>query len=326
MLPIETIITLNEETLNKQSRSFAIPILQLDECFRIPVMVQYNLNKTIDTIEDHPHLTIGEKISFIERFCVALKEKRHCEYLQNKLLNITEHNESFVLRNYEATIALFNSMSDAEQGLATHWTLEMAKGMCHYLQTPIITPADLNDYCYYVAGTVGVFLTDLLALNGCGIHPEFVENAKSQAIHFGLFLQKLNVIRDFSEDTMIRNRLFWPQAYFQQDLEKMQILNRLCKETLDNDVRSAIAYFSHIPQGNESFDYFIRYILGSGLQYLKLLINNPLFFSEQKIRLPKILIQQLYNRVVKQTKNEFTHDCERLYQLCIESMSACFSE
>ena len=46
---LEKSIEANEECLINQSRSFAIPILNLDDRFKIPIMVEYNLNKTIDT-------------------------------------------------------------------------------------------------------------------------------------------------------------------------------------------------------------------------------------------------------------------------------------
>ena len=49
---LEKWIKANEQSLINQSRSFSLPILNLDDRFRTPVMVEYNLNKTIDTIED----------------------------------------------------------------------------------------------------------------------------------------------------------------------------------------------------------------------------------------------------------------------------------
>ena len=35
----------------------------------------------------------------------------------------------------------------------------MAEGMCTFLKKSINTHNDLNEYCYYVAGTVGLYLT-----------------------------------------------------------------------------------------------------------------------------------------------------------------------
>ena len=64
----ETWIKANEESLIKQSRSFAIPILNLDIRFRPPIMVEYNLNKTIDTIEDSISLEPDEKNRFDSYF------------------------------------------------------------------------------------------------------------------------------------------------------------------------------------------------------------------------------------------------------------------
>jgi farnesyl-diphosphate farnesyltransferase len=37
----------------------------------------------------------------------------------------------------------------------------MNKGMQKYLDKKVETFAELDEYCYYVAGTVGGFLTDL---------------------------------------------------------------------------------------------------------------------------------------------------------------------
>ena len=72
---LEMWIKANEESLIKQSRSFSIPILNLDERFLIPIMVEYNLNKTIDTIEDSPGLETDEKIHLIQDFCNCLKRE-----------------------------------------------------------------------------------------------------------------------------------------------------------------------------------------------------------------------------------------------------------
>ncbi|MEJ2024753.1 MAG: hypothetical protein P8Y00_07030, partial [Deltaproteobacteria bacterium] len=60
--PLQRLIAANEEALIQQSRSFSLPILKLDGRFKTPIMVQYNLNKSIDTIEDSVVLETGEKI------------------------------------------------------------------------------------------------------------------------------------------------------------------------------------------------------------------------------------------------------------------------
>lgn len=311
---MSSIMQANEETLLKQSRSFAIPILHLEERFRTPIMVQYNLNKTIDTIEDNPHLSVEDKIQWIHRFCEALLQGKSDPQLQTTLTAVTPVDESYVFSNYPATIALYNQLSQAERHLAHTWTEEMADGMCRFLKKDIITMQDLNQYCYYVAGSVGIYLTRLLQLKGDDIKPHDNQQWEDNAVHFGLFLQKLNVIRDYKEDLYDKQRSFWPREFAESGLDKLEQLNHLCEETVRHDVPAAIQYCCDLPAGNASYDYFIRFILRSGLEYMKLLYNNERVFAAHKVKLPRFLIQHLYRRVARQTRETFVHDAYRLHE------------
>ena len=101
-------IKANEETLLKQSRSFAIPIMNLDDRFRLPVMVEYNLNKTIDTIEDSTEIEPDEKISLIREFCEHLQRNEISRNVRKRMLDATVHEEAYVFKNHEYIINLFN--------------------------------------------------------------------------------------------------------------------------------------------------------------------------------------------------------------------------
>jgi farnesyl-diphosphate farnesyltransferase len=304
----------NEESLINQSRSFSIPILKLDERFRTPIMVEYNLNKTIDTIEDSTDLQADEKIQLIKTFQHYLEEGRLSTEVQERMLEVTPQEEAFVFKNYQATINLYSTLSDDEKSLANKWTGEMAQGMCAFLKKPINTSADLNEYCYYVAGTVGLYLTNLLKLKGSNITDEIFENLAINSVSFGLFQQKLNIIRDYEEDKITKKKSFWPQSYFEKEKDKVKILNRMCFDVLKNDIPRAIEYFKFLPPGNESYDYFIRFILCSGIEYWKILKNERSVFSQTKVKLPREFIQTLYGQVSSQTREEFSDYCERFYE------------
>lgn len=306
-------IKANEESLVRQSRSFAIPILKLDGRFKIPVMVQYNINKAIDTIEDSTGLDAQEKQDLIRSFCDHLEEARASSEVKERMLRVTPPGEAFVFKNCEATIALYNTLSSEEKELSRKWTLEMAKGMCEFLTRPIIDQKDLNQYCYYVAGTVGLYLTDLLNLKGRNMSDMVYGVLRRKAVPFGLFLQKLNVIRDFVEDQVTRKRSFWPRTTFAPGGDKVDALNRMISETMENDVPHAIGYFSAIPAGNDSYDYFIRFILSSGLEYVAILRNNASVFSGAQVKLPKHLILDLYEKVSSWTREGFAAYCKELY-------------
>lgn len=123
---LEKWIKANEQSLINQSRSFSLPILNLDDRFRTPVMVEYNLNKTIDTIEDSTGLEPDEKIYLITTFCTYLERDSYSSEVQNRMLEVTPEEEAFVFNNYEATIRLYNTLSSEEKELARRWTGEMA--------------------------------------------------------------------------------------------------------------------------------------------------------------------------------------------------------
>ena len=311
---LERWIKANENSLINQSRSFSLPILKLDDRFRVPVMVEYNLNKTIDTIEDSTGLEPDEKIYLITTFCQFLERDNYSTEVQNRMLEVTPEEEAFVFKNYEATISLYNTLSTEEKELARRWTGEMAEGMCTFLKKPIKTHHDLNDYCYYVAGTVGLYLTNLLKLNGSNVSDEIFERLSVTAVSFGLFQQKLNIIRDFIEDKITKKRSFWPQSYFEEEKDNVRILNRMCFDVLKNDIPRAIEYFGLLPPGNDSYDYFIRFILCSGIEYWKILNSEISVFSETKVKLARIFIQNLYGNVSSQTREEFLNYCQRFYQ------------
>jgi farnesyl-diphosphate farnesyltransferase len=277
---LEQWVKANEQSLINQSRSFSLPILNLDDRFRVPVMVEYNLNKTIDTIEDATGLEADEKIDLIMTFCTYLERDSYSSAVQNRMLEVTPEEEAFVFKNYEATIRLYKTLPSEEKELARRWTGEMAKGMCTFLKKPIKTHHDLNEYCYYVAGTVGLYLTNLLMLKGSNVSNEIFARLSVHAVSFGLFQQKLNIIRDFVEDKISKKRSFWPQSYFEKEKDNVKILNRMCFDVLKNDIPGAIEYFRLLPPGNDSYDYFIRFILCSGIEYWKILKSERSVFSE----------------------------------------------
>jgi len=306
-------IKANEEALVQQSRSFSVPILKLDDRFRTPIMVQYNLNKAIDTIEDSTALEVAEKIDLIKAFCLYLQKDTWSAKIRERMLQVTPPDESFVFRNYEQIVRLANTLSNEEKSLSKKWTVEMGEGMCRFLTQVISTPRDLNRYCYYVAGTVGIYLTELLQLKGANVTEETFEKLKERAVSFGTFLQKLNIIRDFIEDNDARSRTFWPRIYFEEEKDLLKILDRMLDDTFSNDLPGAIEYNACLPPGNESFEYFIRFILASGIEYWKMLQGNKAVFSNEKVKLPRTFMTNLYAKVAALDSRQFSDYCNRYY-------------
>jgi len=63
-------------------------------------------------------------------------------------------------------------------------------------------------YCHYVAGLVGIGLSQLFSASL--LEDRLVGEDTALSNSMGLFLQKTNIIRDYLEDVM-QGRQFWPQ-------------------------------------------------------------------------------------------------------------------
>ena len=63
-------------------------------------------------------------------------------------------------------------------------------------------------YCHYVAGLVGIGLSQLFSASGLEAAQVGEDTRLSNSM--GLFLQKTNIIRDYLED-VVQGRLFWPK-------------------------------------------------------------------------------------------------------------------
>ncbi len=311
------IIHSNIESLKQQSRSFAIPILKLDFYLQKPIMAEYNLNKSIDTIEDSLVLDADEKKYLIDEFCNSLSNGTISNIVKKRMLDITPEKEKFVFKNYAATIHLYNSLNSKEKYLTLSKTMEMAHGMKYFLDHKINTMDDLNEYCYYVAGTVGLYLVELMHLHH-SYDSSTMTKQQEQALGFGRFLQKLNIIRDFQEDQLKNQGSFWPQEILNNYPNKKSCLNFLCHDTLLKDVKSAINFYKDLPEYNKSFDSFIKFILFSGLEYIKILRNNSQVFSKIKVKLPKLAITSLYKRICNLNKDKFLKSCYNILEQELE--------
>jgi farnesyl-diphosphate farnesyltransferase len=78
-------------------------------------------------------------------------------------------------------------------------------------QVLIETVGDLDQYCYYVAGTVGNLLCDLFTLHSPLIGAKRAKSLRALSVSFGLGLQLTNILKDVQEDKG-RNVSYIPSA------------------------------------------------------------------------------------------------------------------
>ena len=99
--------------------------------------------------------------------------------------------------------AVFLSLKKEYRDVIADITKRMGAGMSNFIKREVETLQDWDEYCHYVAGLVGIGLSDLWV----GSMLENEQFAKEEALSnsMGLFLQKTNIIRDYLEDIEVGN-------------------------------------------------------------------------------------------------------------------------
>ena len=123
--------------------------------------------------------------------------------------------ERALLEEFDRVVRAYLSLKPQYQSTIKDITRRMAEGMNLFMTKKVVAKTDYDLYCHYVAGLVGIGLSQLFS--GSGLEGPQVSTSEDTANHMGLFLQKTNIIRDFLEDHEDLNeetgdrRVFWPK-------------------------------------------------------------------------------------------------------------------
>lgn len=189
--------------LSKVSRSFSVVIRLLPDDLQDAVCVFYLVLRGLDSIEDDTKVDKGTRVALLTDLHNLL------DHPHWNVSNIgTDDNYSQLLAHFHKVIACYRTLDPQYQKVIKDICREMGIGMIKYLDREIEETAEYNEYCYYVAGLVGVGLTELFVSSGYE-NKQLLHNKELQ-ISMGQFLQKTNIIRDVRED-LDEERTFWPR-------------------------------------------------------------------------------------------------------------------
>lgn len=195
--------------LKETSRTFFIPISFLEPPLKKTVASAYLCMRAIDEIEDHPDLADDVKQKLLLAASHLLKTGFDREQYENLVSPYSHTLPAVTLR-----LADWVSVCPAEiVETVKEYTAVMAEGMAKWVEKKwiITTKEDLDDYTYYVAGLVGVLLSDLWKWHdGTETDPEL-------AIGFGRGLQAVNMLRNYDED-LERGVTFVPDGWNRDDM------------------------------------------------------------------------------------------------------------
>lgn len=192
------------DTLDKVSRSFAAVIRQLPSELRDPVCIFYLVLRGLDSVEDDPDVEANYKTQLLLSFHEKMQNPNF------KLPGIGDTPQyKELMGNFDKITRCFLNLDPSYQFVIADITQKMGEGMAKYADFKPDTIEDWDEYCYYVAGLVGIGLSALFSASGKEHY--WLKNEEKLSNSMGLFLQKTNIIRDYFED-LPQGRMFWPQS------------------------------------------------------------------------------------------------------------------
>lgn len=229
------------QMLKETSRTFYIPINLLGSTLKKTVGSAYLCMRAIDEIEDHE--TLGAKVK--ENLLRATSD-----LLKQPAFNNTAYTE--LIEPYrqslpEVTIRLGDWISVCPTDITEkvkESTATMANGMADWVRKDweIKTTEDLNDYTYYVAGLVGVMLSDIWYWY------DGTKTDRELAIGYGKGLQAVNILRNQHEDYAERGVRFIPDGWNRDDMFEYADENlKLADKYMKDITNKRILLFCKIP-------------------------------------------------------------------------------
>jgi len=209
--------------LPRVSRTFAINIESLDGRLRDAVRAAYLLCRAADALEDSWPGTSPEVIGRFERFLQALAgDRAAAAALAADAARMPEARDDLeLLAHLPLVLADLEARPAAEQDIVREGVRTLASGMSRYAARAAERPAgacyvdddaELSDYCWVVAGCVGVMLTRLFELRLPAARDPARERRRELAPVVGEALQLTNIVLDLPTD-LRRGRCYLPASW-----------------------------------------------------------------------------------------------------------------
>jgi farnesyl-diphosphate farnesyltransferase len=193
------------------SRTFALSIAMLPPTLREAVGDAYLLCRIVDSIEDDARLSIDQRLALFDVFDDVVGDDSRDEVLLERAARRTGLGEtaaeSELCARSGAVLRVFRALDRSRREAIRPHVLEMSRGMREYAtraardgRLRISDLADLERYCYFVAGTVGKLLTELFVLDVPGLDARTLADLHARAVPFGVGLQLVNIVKDVAVD------------------------------------------------------------------------------------------------------------------------------
>lgn len=284
-----------EFMLAKVSRTFALNIRVLPLRLRHQVLLAYLFCRMADTLEDDGDLEAPEKAALLESFRGLFPPGPGWETRVAGFLNAvpahwadSDRWDRLLVSHARWIFPQLREFPEPAVRAISACVDEMATGMIRFTARQEAVKAggvligslkDLDDYCYFVAGTVGNLLCDLFAAHSPLISKGRAKALRALSVSFGLGLQLTNILKDIHDD---RERNV---SYIPQDLLSAHGLTQASFLSAEGRGRAADVIEHLIRKANNHLEDAMAYscLLPRLEPRLRLFCLWPLFMAEETL-------------------------------------------
>ena len=197
--------------LSGVSRSFTQVIPLLPSKIEKDVTIFYLVLRALDTIEDDMTLSKTQKLDALTSFPSYWKERGASAHVP---LAGAGHERS-LLQHLDRVKGVYDTLPSSSRETIADTCERMSAGMRDFIGRDTaahdtISVPEYHRYCHIAAGLVGEGLTHIFVRRE--VESESLLDRMESAHALGVFLQKVNIIRDVCEDTK-NGRHYWPREW-----------------------------------------------------------------------------------------------------------------
>ncbi len=199
-----------KESLQRHSRTFAIPIGMLPPRLERAITCSYLLCRIADTVEDTADWSVVEKAQLFRVFQDVLDGRAEPQSFAVAVAQLSggDPEERELLLGLARVLAVFGTLPATLREVCREGVSELIAGMMVYSRRRpapdgvrcLSSEADLERYCYFVAGVIGGLLTEAFIAELPELSPTSIQVMRAEAERFGAGLQMVNILRDLSAD------------------------------------------------------------------------------------------------------------------------------
>ncbi len=269
------------------SRTFSITIDRLEEPMARHICLGYLLCRIADTIEDAGHIPPETQTELLEEYDRLLDPDTSGSvgaFMDDVEPWIPEdRNEDWeVVAETPRVLSTFESLDEEPREIMREPVRELVGGMAMFTSRyategglRLQTIEELEEYCWYAAGTVGTLITGLVAR---GTSQERADEMRENARSFALLLQLVNIAKDVEDDYHEENNVYLPAEWLAaEDVDVESVTDEAHHGGVTNVIRrvtgraeryldDAQRYLEIVPEhhGNRLSAWAIPYLLAVG--------------------------------------------------------------